>query len=84
MNMANGKDYGEFLFDLFAVDIVIKRNEGNLSLQKAADEIGIGKTTLYDVETKHKIPNVVTVSLIIKWLGNGADKYFLSTNPQEL
>lgn len=81
---ARRDNHGQFLFDLFAEDIIIKRNQNDLSLITSASEIGIGKTTLSELERKSKVPSVVIFSLVIKWLDNPADKYFLSTNPSEL
>lgn len=69
----------KYVFDYegFRRDIILKRMVDNrLSLNKAADEMGVGKATLSRVEVGNKF-DMETFAAILGWLDQTPETYFL-------
>ena len=61
----------------FASDILQRRIDGNLSVEKAAKETGVSRYTIYRLEKDGDLPpNMDTLCLLCGWMGVNPGVYF--------
>lgn len=64
---------------LFAEQLLVRQKENQLSVRKAAKEIGISASTLSRLNNQQIIPDLETFYLCVKWIGMEMDFFFNKT-----
>jgi DNA-binding XRE family transcriptional regulator len=78
-SMAQKKENKKFNYKLLARDIYNRRSQNTgreMFLEKAAEQAGVSKATLYRLEAEAVKPDIDTLASVCNWIGKPLQYYF--------